>query len=88
MTVEFYSTGQIIRSNFIHNEQFHTKKAYPPKRIGPLCYVYPLNNACAAFQIMAIAKMRTITIPITSKEWFKTGENRVCHRKLDESKTC
>ena len=30
-------------------------------------FVYPLNNACAAFQMMAMAKMITITIPITSK---------------------
>ena len=43
------------------------KKGLSSEKDRPPCFVYPLNNACAAFQIMAIAKMRTITIPTTSR---------------------
>ncbi len=69
----YYAQGQILVPRaellkvFPRKTLIHIKKAYPRKRIGPPCFVYPLNNACAAFQIMAIAKMRTITIPTTSR---------------------
>lgn len=59
--------AELVSSNLPQNLNPTQKKAFPPKRIGPPCFVYPLNNACAAFQIMAMAKMRTVTIPITSR---------------------
>lgn len=53
----------IVKVKFLAKQ----KKGPSSEKDRPPCSVYPLNNACAAFQIMAMAKMRTITIPTTSR---------------------
>lgn len=57
----------IVKVEFLPQNQSHAKKGPSSEKDRPTCFVYPLNNACAAFQIMAIAKMRTVTIPTTSR---------------------